>query len=74
LISPGGIWVTPKNSTQRAGMVILDELSWQSQGFELVRPENLSKKPAIILEHLRNKNANLSKLSRLDSYVHDFTS
>jgi len=44
-------------------MVILDEFSGQSQCFELVRPENLGKKTAIILENLGSQNDHISQVS-----------
>jgi hypothetical protein len=52
-------------------MVVLAKLCRQIQRLELVRPENFGKEAALILEHLRRQHANITQLSRFNTYFDD---
>jgi hypothetical protein len=55
------------NAANGTGVVILDEFSRQPELFEQVRTKNFRKEPAIVLEHLRNQDTDLTQMPRFNS-------
>jgi hypothetical protein len=48
-------------------VVVLDELVWDPEGFELIGAEYLHEEAAIVLEHFGHDHLNSVKMSGFDS-------